>query len=423
MNPKSPLPRTRSSQYWLNLALACLLLFYILFEAWQALTPGMFGIEIANDYGEYIRGGTRANTYDFAWITEWRLQGRPPVSGEEWAGMLPYPPVFTVPFQLLAFLDPRISYWIWIAINLATLYVYLRFFARRLNLQLPARLMTMVFAGLPVFHNLWLGQVNVWLLICVGELLRALLEQKPFKAGMWIGGLLLKPQILILIGLLLLVQRAWKIIAGLAVTSSVVGLVSFLLVGPGGFFQIWRSWTQAAQAPVSEWVEGMMNWRMIDILLSTVTSAWVGLAVAIVGMLITAGLCLYAWRRSFYPAPRQYISVGILGLLTATALVSWHSQIHMAMIFIPPILYLYLTGRLPQKVMQAWFLWPALLFVATVFGPETLMFLKVIPLSARVVIWFLLGASEFSLNLFLFFWALRESRQAVMNVAPSISLA
>ena len=59
---------------------------------------------------------------------------------------------------------------------------------------------------MPVFLNFFFGQVNLWLLICAGEFFRAFLSAKPLKAGLFLGGWLLKPQLLILIIPFLLIQ-------------------------------------------------------------------------------------------------------------------------------------------------------------------------------------------------------------------------
>ena len=43
----------------------------------------------------------------------------------------------------------------------------------------------------PVHINLYYGQVEVFLVICVGEFIRSAVNKKPILSGIWLGGLLL----------------------------------------------------------------------------------------------------------------------------------------------------------------------------------------------------------------------------------------
>ena len=72
----------------------------------------------------------------------------------------------------------------------------------------------MLLISLPVFLNLFTGQVNVWLVVCVGEFMRASISGREFRSGLWLGGLLLKPQALLLLAAGLLMRRRARILAG-----------------------------------------------------------------------------------------------------------------------------------------------------------------------------------------------------------------
>ena len=115
----------------------------------------------------------------------------------------PYPPVFILPFQLLAQWELIPSFWIWTGINLVILTAYLIFFVRKIapgrkNMKQGVDLILLTMISYPVFQNFFWGQVEVLLLICAGEFIRNDLKEKPFLSGLWLGGLLIKPQVLIL---------------------------------------------------------------------------------------------------------------------------------------------------------------------------------------------------------------------------------
>ncbi|HEY5982071.1 MAG TPA: glycosyltransferase family 87 protein [Anaerolineales bacterium] len=418
--------RNTNPRTWLNLALASLGLFYALYLGWQTIQHMMCS-QIGVDYCDYLAAATAANDYGYARIYDLQFLERAQHHMLTTAGLLApipvlpyrYLPVFVLPFQLLSGLSPEIGFWIWTAVNVLALLVYLQFFLHRLHLDpAPVRLLLLLFACLPVFMNLLTGQVNVWLVISIGEFMRALLNRKPFRAGLWLGGLLLKPQLLVLIGLVLLLHRAWKTLAGLAATSAALAALSLMLTGPAGFVQMLGLWLATADAPANVWVEGMMNWRMLGLHLSSLIGPWIGWGFAVAGMLITLIATLLVWRRPFN-ADSPSFPLALLGVLAASLMITWHSHIHMAMIVIPPMIYLLQAKILPQRVLDYWVVLPAGLYLIMVFVPAAMMKLNALPPAAQPWIYFSIGAGEFSANLYLFWWAATASR--TRSRAPSYS--
>lgn len=397
-----------SPEGWLNLGLAGLLLFYACYMIWQAVL-NMMCSQIGVDYCEYLSAGMAANEHGYAAIYD------PGLLGQAQRSLLPgaavpvlpffYLPIFVLPFQLLSRLSPEVGFWIWTAANGVGLLLYLRLFVRSQGLQpVSNRLMLMIFACLPVFMNLLTGQMELWLAICAGEFMRAFAGHRSFQAGLWLGGLLLKPQALILIVPLLLIQRSWRTLAAFGTCSLILGGVSLLLASPSGLLQMFRVWLTTANGQANIWLEGMMNWRMMGVHLASVLGPWPGWGIAAIGMLATFAISLYIWRRPFSPESPSF-AVAWLGILAATLLITWHAHIHMAMILIPPLLYIYQAKILPHRVLACWVFLPAFVFVSMVFVPETLMRLNILSGDTRPLIYFFISASEFAVNLWLFMWA------------------
>jgi hypothetical protein len=318
-----------------------------------------------------------------------------------------YLPIFVVPFQLLSLLPPATGYWIWTAVNLAAFALYLRHFTRRMGGQSASvRLLLLVLASLPVFLNLFAGQVAVWLAICAGEFLLALSAGKPFRAGLWLGGLLLKPHLLVLIGLVLLLQRSFRTLAGLAVTSSALLAACLLLSGPGAVLRMLDLWlVQGTGSGYSGvWLEGQMNWRMLAFHLSAFADARLGTAIVVVGMLATLVITLYVWRRPL-DLGGSSPAIAVLGIMAATALLAWHSHINTAMLLIPPIIYLAQAKILPSRALAWWVFLPASLFVGVTFMPQVLGRLNLFSDAAARLIYFFIGGAEFAVTLYLFWWS------------------
>lgn len=406
--------RGMTAEAWQNLALAGLLLFYLVYIALQIILRTMCG-QIGVDYCAYWSAGKIANLYGYAQIYDLgnlaQIErsilpaaidpSRFPVNP------MAYLPIFVVPFQLLSWLPPEIGYWVWTIVNLAAFALYLRRFTRRMGQRsLTVRSMLLIFASLPVYLNMFTGQVAVWLAICCGEFMLALVDKKPFRAGLWLGGLLLKPHLLVLIGLVLLLQRSVRVLAGLAVTSSLLLGACLLLTGPLAVIRMLNLWLiQASGSGYSGvWLEGQMNWRMLAFHISALIHPWLGTGTAIIGMLATLIVALYVWRRPF-DLRSPSLATALLGILAASAILAWHSHINTGMLLIPPMIYLYQAKILPARAFAWWVFLPALLFVAVTFMPQTLTQLNVFSEATGRLIYFFIGGSEFAVTLYLLWWA------------------
>jgi hypothetical protein len=261
----------------------------------------------------------------------------------------------------------------------------------------------MVLLSLPVFSNLFVGQVNFWLSICVGEFIRASVTAKPFRAGLWLGGLLLKPQFLILIGLALLIQQSKKILAGLATSSLAIVIISFAMIGTDGFLSLIKLWLGFASGIPTNDVEIMMNWRMIGLNLSTYIGSPVSWTIAVVGIATTIVAFIYIWRYFVDTTSSSYV-IALLGTFAATGVIAWHAHVHSATIIIPPLIYiLHKKIGFPEKAFLAWvFVPPALRFLVLVLA--TLIQAKILPNNMTNSLNFLTSVSVFALNIYLLAW-------------------
>jgi Glycosyltransferase family 87 len=405
---------------WQNLALAGLLAFYVLYTLLHIILGTMCG-QLGVDYCDYWSAGRVANLHGYAEVYDLQTLGAmqksilPASAGSLQVVVIPFPylPVFVLPFQLLSLLSPQVGFWIWTAAGVAAFALYLRRFSRALEQPSPPpRLMLMILVSLPVYMSIFAGQVVVWLAICLGEFTLALVRGRPFRAGLWLGALLLKPQVLVLILLVLLVQRAARIIAGLAVSSSLQLAACLLLGGSDALTQMSRLWLLYANGQARIWVEGMMNWRMLGFHLSTFSNPSLGVGIAGLGMLVTLIMTLSTWRRPFELRPSP-VAIAVLGVFAASATVAWHSHIHSAVILIPSLLYLYQARILPQKAFNYWVFLPSFFFVAVAFLPAAFTKLNLSLGHFGSSIYLFIGASEFGVTFYLFWWAMQASRRDI----------
>jgi len=373
---------------WLRLALFALGVFYAVFTAGVLLKSGPFA-PAGVDFRALFAAARIAATSGFAQVYNLAAQNE-----VQEALMAPYHPpevssppvlllpVFVAPFCALLPLGLVGGLIVWTVCNLIVLVIYLVWFLRVSQSdqgdtprfsgeQTDRTLIALSLLSFPVFTNFFLGQTNVWLLVCIGEFLRAWKQGRPFRSGLWLGGLLLKPQTLPLVLPFLALSGEWRILSGFAVASAVVGAISLILAGPEGL----RTWAillahytnnlPTAALPTTN-PEAMMNLRMLGEVLSVLfaSEAMRGIVTG-----LAVGVALLTLWRSLQVSKRtpEERTGPLLSLLAATFTVTWHSHIHMATMLVPSFLRQVSTGQMPRRLFVLWtVLPPAVYFLAMV---------------------------------------------------------
>jgi hypothetical protein len=394
-----------TNQRWLNLALASISVFYIAQIALDLMWHNLCG-HLGVDYCAFWSAGAISTAhgypkaYDLGLLAQIELRNFPAFGDRSTFAVSPfaYLPVFLPPFQLFAMLPAAVSFWIWTLINVAACAFYLRYFyLNTRHVPPPRRMLTMLFLSLPVYWNFLDGQVNVWLMICIGEFMRLMMSKRPFPAGLWLGGLLLKPQTLLLLGPLLLLRFPRKAFAGLLLSSAALGVASIALVGVGGLKAMLQVWLGFSTGLPTNDVDSMMNWRMIAFHLSQWLPPAVGWVTAALGTLATIAAVLPLWRNPLDLPSKSFAPV-LLGTLAGTALIAWHSHIHMAMILIPPLVLLWEQDPFRSRyVLEKWVLLPAAAYLG-VYVLAALIKIHAVPGALTGSINLLRGGAELTLN-------------------------
>jgi hypothetical protein len=407
--------RNMTPEAWQNLALLAIAIFYIAQFGLDVLWHNMCG-HLASDYCAFWSAGHIANVYGYARVYDINLLGQieasisPRPAGYAIATLpIPYLPIFFIPFQLLTNLPPLASYAVWTLINLAAFVWYLRFFIpKTTGQQLPQALVAVSLISLPVYLNFFEGQVNLWLLVCAGEAVRASMAGREWRAGLWLAGLLLKPQLLLLIVPVLALRGVWKLIGGLAVASLGALVASWLMIGANGIRALLGPWLGYTQGIPSSNVSVMMNWRMLGTTAAAITSPLLGWVIIAGGSLATFVAVIHLWRSRIDPQAEAYPVVW-LGLLAATTLFAWHSHVHTAVILLPLLLYLTVRETLPRHVLRLWLILPAALYVASFIAGAAVQ-AGLLPADANTLVNFARGAGQFGMSLYLLIWAIQEVR-------------
>jgi len=391
---------------WFNIFWVALIIIYAVSLGvilWRFQVPGL----LITDFQAFYATAQIAETKGFSQVYNLQLQSQfqQALQNQNLHGLfqdafetvpMPYLPAFILLFLPVAALGYFPAYMSWVLLNAALLLLYVFRFSRALGSENGRDLIVKLLICLPVFSNLVLGQVNVFLLIFLGEFLLASLRGKDMQSGLWLSLLLLKPQTLILILPALLIQKRYKTLSGFALGSAAVFLLSLVLVGPRSLAGLGLLLLGYVHGLPSNNPEVMMNWRAVAMNLSTFLPGLVAWIIALEGMTLTVVVTLSMWRKPIDSTSPRFALL-LLGTFAGTLSVTWHAHNHMEIMLIPLILYLYARKMLPWKIIYLWFLAPPVYLA--------IMFL-VSPQNA----YGLFGIGSLAVNLILLVWTARSLR-------------
>ena len=404
-----------SAREWQNLALAAIVVYYLAKPAMEVILDNTF-MFFGADFLSFWSAGWLANqrgyaaAYDPSQLAEIQYHYIPKPANVEQYQFIPiftfFMPIFLLPFQLLAMIPLTPAFILWTMLNLFGSILYLLFFSRSVSSYLPLRTLLLLLLFWPFYQSLFWGQIGLILLIACGEFLRSFLLAKHWRAGFWLGVLLIKPQTLVLILPLLLLQKQWRVLLGFGLVAAFVCLISLSLLGIEGM-EVYLSLSDKVInrfATVSP--NGMMNWRMIGENLALLGLPWLGWGIAWTGMVVTVFLTFKQFWR--IPIGAEEAPQAFLAIFAATALVAWHFHVHNLIILLPCFLYLLEKNKLSEFVIIRWIFLPGL----TMFLINLIQLgLKLLQIKLTFSIpEFLYGSCGFYLTVLTLVWAGRNLR-------------
>ncbi len=259
----------------------------------------------------------------------------------------PYPPPFTLAFVPSTWLPPVPGYLVWTLFHAVVLAVYQLRLARAFGVSKPGWLIAAVVLSFPAFINLIMGQISIWLVVFFGEAVIAFDRNQRFRAGVWLGLLVFKPQVLVLFVPALVLARRWRLLLGMVVSVAVLIVPTLVFAGDwiAGFIEGILSAAGSSGTIMNIFPSSMTNWRAFGLNASRLYSPPVVWGIALTAMIATgiAGLSCSIGLRT---TDRHRTGFAWLGLAAATCAFTWHAHVHQLLLLVPP-LYAVL-GALPR---------------------------------------------------------------------------
>jgi hypothetical protein len=283
----------------------------------------------------------------------------------------PYPPVFFLALSPLTALEPPASLIVWSLVNLVlTVLVVWQLATRYSRRPLAATVIVTAFL-FPLAHTLLLGQVTGLMLFALYRAYRGLEEGREFRAGLWIGTMLVKPQYALVLILVLLFKRRWSALTGVAAVGSLLMATTVAVLGldgVGAYVASLRSVSGFRAVTPGIHPEYMISWRglLVNVLPQGVTEAQ-GLALTLVLSIASLALIPVLWRGAWDPGDSRF-AARMLATMVITMLVSFHNHAYGALLLLVPALGLAwrpASRRLLHRVLQAALFTPPIVFFTT----------------------------------------------------------
>jgi hypothetical protein len=289
-----------------------------------------------------IAEGRGGDLYDLAAQREAQVAVVQPRGALREGALLPYihPPFEAVVFAPFMQLPYSALYFAWTAAAILAIMAALCMLRAAVPIAGPAGWLLLLAIGsfTPLHQGLWLGQSAGFLLLGLCGAYVAVKAERPWLAGAALALLALKPQLLLVFGLVLLLQRRWRPLFACAAILAAASAATALVLGP-----LWPLRYAKFLAGIGHWSgdtneypQIMFNWRgLVYNLLGTADPARIGLPVALLSA-ATIGALVWAWWRLRAVGRDQADDILWALAVPAAILVAPHLYIHdLALLVLP----------------------------------------------------------------------------------------
>ncbi|MGA7671563.1 MAG: glycosyltransferase family 87 protein [Nitrolancea sp.] len=276
-------------------------------------------------------------------------------------GPVPYPPIFLYFFVPFTLQPPMVGFIAWTVLNAAVAgWIFWKLTAR-LSPEVRWVVMEMLLLFYPFIIELYVGQLTVLLLAGLYLGYRDFQRGCEFRAGLWLGALLFKPQFAVVPLLVLLFKRRWLPVAGAASTGVAIVLSSLIVAGFNG---VW-DYVKMIVLHYPGYAGGlaidphsMITWRGLIFDIAPNIGSFEG--VLLTGLLSIISLIplIPIWAGEWDPTSPHF-HTQMLATMMVAQLVAYHAHLHGALLLTVPAVLMVVEGE-ASRVMQ-WLMGAALL--------------------------------------------------------------
>lgn len=322
-----------------------------------------------------VRVGEGANLYNAAIQSIYQQQFMGGITFEGGVLLFPNPPFVAIIFSPISYLRLDAAFYLWTLLQLALL-IWILFRLNQLFSHWDRKeriiLVITILAFWPLTYNFLLGQFSLLLLVSFLQMYMALKNSKQIHAGLWMVLLAIKPQTLLIPGMMTLNKKYWRV----ALTAVIAGILLFIATSLIIGFQTWLGYIQSLKAlgsyfgefgvtPSSEYtLRGVLSIIMGKTQgnLTNIISA----IILVVGML---GVWIL-WMRNTSLSNTKF-SLFFAFTVALSVFLNLHLNPHDSLVLVVPaaLFYDYLrTGNYPKKVYSLFLLIAPIVFILASFN-------------------------------------------------------
>jgi hypothetical protein len=321
-----------------------------------------------------VRDGKGSQIYNFELETQYQQNI---LGGRSFAeGLLPFnnPPHVALIFAPLAYLSLKNSYMVWTLIQIG-LFAYLFWLLNKLSADWTSeerRMLLITAAALPsVLINFLLGAYSLLMLISLLQYTEALRRDRPIQVGLWFTIGMIKPQVMLLPGAILLAARRWRAFLACLFGTTGLFLISSMILD----WKIWPDYLSQLRSTSNFFgsygidPRSMYNFRgTLALLMGTKHAAVINLisSLALIGSII---FIFWLWRGAWRPESHGF-SLRMALTLILGSFFSLHANPQDGLFLIAPAVYFYNylhRSNLPQRAYATFIVLCPLLFLISEF--------------------------------------------------------
>jgi len=267
-----------------------------------------------------------------------------------------YLPIYVVLFKWITDYPIVFAFILWGALNAFGTAIYLSIWIMRVKPTDRAFLVFCLgFCSIYSYLNLIFGQINLLLLVLIGETLHALESKRDFIAGILLSLCLIKPQIILpLFPIVAILLRRKNFFLGLLTGMIIVLVVSFMI---GGFqsainlFSIYKTWPPDLNTSGMTWKALVMQLEYMG--LNPYISLIIGIGIVLVSFI--------AWGKIVFVLEKERdindnLDIVFGSTILTQFIISPYGNVHMAL---PLIVFWYklLNRKRKQIYLYSFLLW------------------------------------------------------------------
>ncbi len=376
----------------INITLIAINIGLWLIAAYQKL---FFAADFTSFYtGFYlVRVGEGRNLFDSALQSFYQQQFMKGMTFEGGVLLFPNPPFVAIVLSPLSFLRLDIAFYIWTLMQLGLLIwclVRLNQVFHHWEKHERIVLIITILAFWPLTNSLLLGQFSIFLLFCVVQLYIYMKNSRLTKAGVWLALMTVKPQSLLIPGMMTLNKRYWRVAASAAIVGLILFLTSSIILG----IQPWLQYVNSLKALGSYFgkygVDPKTEYTFRGILSNILGNSQANLvnAISIIALLFGMLIVWFIWRKDIlqnHPKFRLYFAFTIF----LSVFFSLHLNPHDSLLLVLPaaIFYDYLRQcDYPRNAYSLLLLISPMVFFLTTFTEINVFVSILLPIILMMII-------------------------------------